>query len=115
MVAAPVILDTLNFQDGLKDIKWIQLDADVMDQLKELSPFLKTNHQMYAKQLMGWKFHISDNISLGIDNNLIKNFKAYRILAKAEGKPTGFGVSSVYIPADHLLGWFGVDVCCAAM
>jgi len=74
-MSAPVSLDTYNFSADLKGQKWLPVDEEAMNMLREHDSSLHQSH--YWRQLYDVKSNIQKNLDLGCKKILQKDFKKF--------------------------------------
>lgn len=73
LLAAPIVLDTYNFKDELKDKKWSQEDSDAHKFLSQYGDY----GTAYWKNLNDAKFSIEGELALGLRGIFIRDYKNY--------------------------------------
>lgn len=105
-------LDSMAFQLAFKEHKWVDLDYRMFEQLCSyqfpLVFFMLRAHE-YLEQQKFNKYCIEMNVNLGCENNLIKNYKTFDYIKLEDGTFKGVGISSIYIPVDHIIEQYGLD------
>lgn len=107
-LSAPISLDTYNFKDDLYGHKWNDIDRDAFKLLQEQNSDLKDHPAKYWEDLNNAKTDVKANLALGIKNILIKDFKTYEIVKDGDHM-RGIGASSIRVPTNTILEFFGQD------
>lgn len=99
---APILLDSYHFEPSLKDSKWTEKDLEIYKRLDQISEGAETSRVMFDR-LFNAITDIDMNLSLGIENLLIKDFKTYFIINQGQ---SGVGVGTITVPLTLLLQKF---------
>ena len=99
---SPILLDSYHFEQSLKDSKWTEKDLIIYKQLESISAGSEPSKVMFDR-LFNAITDIEMNLSLGIENLLIKDFKTYFIIN--DGKQ-GIGLGTITVPLPLLISCF---------